>query len=339
MTPLPPPVGPVVAWRPAVLEDAPAITALFNASKRADGLPDEERSLEEIEHELVDPGVRIDTDTQVGVGADGRLLAWGSVWCRLTARNLARAVLFGDVHPEARRQGVGRALLAWELARADERLATELDPGLPRRIDLYAPDGVAGRAALAREAGMAPVRWFSKMTRPLAQPVAHADVPAGLEMIAWTDDWSDAALDALNDAWRDHWGYEPMPPEVWRFRTHEDAAFLRPASRLAIEGDRVAGLVVCSEQAAVVGDDGRTAWLDLIAVRRAWRKRGVASALIAASLVALTDEGFQTAALDVDSDSPTGALGLYERHGFRVTRTETVYAVERPAAGGSPAGQ
>ena len=124
-----------------------------------------------------------------------------------------------------------------------------------------------------------------------------------------------------------------MPPEVWDHRTHEGAAFLRPASRLAIEGDRVAGRVVCSEQAAVVGAEGRTAWLDLIAVRRAWRRRGVASALTASSLVALADEGFATAALEVDFVSPTGALGLYERQGFRVQRTETVVALERPAAG------
>jgi ribosomal protein S18 acetylase RimI-like enzyme len=324
--------GPVVAWRPATLTDAPALTDLFNASKRADGMPDEVRSVEEITHELEDPGTHLEADTQVGLGRDGRLLAWGSVWCRITARHLARAVIFGDVHPEARRQGVGRALLAWELARADDRLATELDPTLPRRVDLYASDVAAGRAALARSAGMTPVRWFSKMTRSLTEPVAHADVPAGLEMIAWADDRSDASLDALNDAWRDHWGYEPMPPEVWRYRTHEDAAFLAPASRLAVDDDQVAGLVLCSEQAAQVGDEGRTAWLDLIAVRRAWRKRGVASALIAASLVALADEGFRTAALDVDSASPTGALGVYERHGFRVKRTETVYALERDAA-------
>lgn len=332
MTSAPAPVGPVVAWRPAVLDDAPALTELFNASKRADGMPDEVRSLEEIEHELADPGVRIETDTRVGVGADGRLLAWGSVWRRLTASTLARAVVFGEVHPDARRRGVGQALLAWQLGRAAERLATELDPALPRRIDLFAADLSEDRHALARAAGMTPVRWFSKMTRPLDDPVAHAVVPARLEMIAWADEWSDVALEAFNDAWRDHWGYEPMPPAVWRHRTHEDAAFLRPASRLAIEGDDVAGLVLCSEQAAVTGDEGRTAWLDLIAVRRAWRKQGVASALIASTLVALADEGFHTAALDVDSDSPTGALGLYERHGFRVTRTETVYALELGAA-------
>ena len=118
---------------------------------------------------------------------------------------------------------------------------------------------------------------------------------------------------------------------AWRYRVDDDAAFLRPASRLTIEGGRVVGLVLCSEQAAD-GADGRTAWLDLIAVRRAWRKRGVASAMMASALVALSEEGFRTAALDVDTDSPTGALDLYGRHGFRVRRTETVHALETPGS-------
>ena len=90
----------------------------------------------------------------------------------------------------------------------------------------------------------------------------------------------------------------------------------------------VAGFVLCSEQATDDAGDGRTAWLDLIAVRRAWRRQGVASALMSASLVALAEEGFRTVALQVDADSPTGALDLYERHGFRVKRTETVFALE-----------
>ena len=36
-------------------------------------------------------------------------------------------------------------------------------------------------------------------------------------------------------------------------------------------------------------------------------------------------EGFDTASLGVDADSPTGALGLYERIGFRA---EQVWVVQ-----------
>lgn len=319
-------VGPITSWRALTADDARALTDLYNASRRAEGLPDEVLAMEEIAHKLHDPGITLPTDSRGGFAADGSLLAWGSVWCRLAAVTLSRAIIQGDVHPEVRRSGIGSALIAWQQVRAEERLATELPAELPRRIDLYAVAGDAGREALAREAGLEPARWFIKMSREMAQPVRLSPVPAGLEVVAWTDDLTEAALDARNDAWRDHWGYEPMPLDVWRHLLVEDPSFLRPASRLAIADGRVVGFVLCTEQASEEAGDGRTAWLDLIAVRREWRRRGLASALISASLVALAEEGFRIGVLDVDADSATGALGLYERHGFRAVRTETLHA-------------
>ena len=41
-------------------------------------------------------------------------------------------------------------------------------------------------------------------------------------------------------------------------------------------------------------------------------------ALIARSLVLLRDRGMSSAALGVDADNPSGALGLYEAAGFAV---------------------
>ena len=326
--------GPIASWRALTPDDAPAVTELFNASRQADGAPDASRSVDETRHELDDPGVTLPTDSRGGWSADGRLLAWGSVWCRVQPVTLSRAVLFGDVHPDVRREGVGRALLDWQLDRARERLTRELPAGLPRRVDLFVSPGDAGRAALARYAGLEPIRWFHKMTRSMGEPVMPQPVPAGLEMVAWTDAWSDAALEARNDAWREHWGYEPMPADVWRHLFVDDPAFLRPVSRLAVEDGRVVAFVMATEQATDDAGDGRTAWLDQIGVTRAWRRRGVASALMGSALVALAEEGFRTVALDVDADSPTGAMDLYERHGFRVVRTETLHGRELPAGDG-----
>ena len=53
-----------------------------------------------------------------------------------------------------------------------------------------------------------------------------------------------------------------------------------------------------------------------VAVLRPWRKRGVASALISASLSRMRAAGLEYAGLGVDVDSPTGALGVYEKLGF-----------------------
>ncbi len=69
----------------------------------------------------------------------------------------------------------------------------------------------------------------------------------------------------------------------------------------------------------------RDAHFMTIGTRRAYRKRGVASALISHALRSAQDDGFDRASIEVDADSPTGANGLYERAGFTVTRTEVRY--------------
>ncbi len=62
-----------------------------------------------------------------------------------------------------------------------------------------------------------------------------------------------------------------------------------------------------------------------VSVRRPWRRRGLARALLAGSLVAAREAGFTSASLGVDTDSPTGATALYESLGFIPDKTFTVY--------------
>ena len=59
-------------------------------------------------------------------------------------------------------------------------------------------------------------------------------------------------------------------------------------------------------------------YIGQVGTRRPWRKRGLASALISASLAAAVADGKSSASLGVDADSPTGAVGVYERLGFEV---------------------
>jgi ribosomal protein S18 acetylase RimI-like enzyme len=62
----------------------------------------------------------------------------------------------------------------------------------------------------------------------------------------------------------------------------------------------------------------RRGWLASVFVRRPWRRRGLARAVVARSLVLLRDRGMTSAGLGVDADNPTGALQLYEDAGFEV---------------------
>src|SRR3712207_8299806 len=49
---------------------------------------------------------------------------------------------------------------------------------------------------------------------------------------------------------------------------------------------------------------------------RSYRKIGLGRALLLAGLHRLKADGMETAALGVDAENPTGALGLYESTGF-----------------------
>ena len=66
-------------------------------------------------------------------------------------------------------------------------------------------------------------------------------------------------------------------------------------------------------------------WLERISVRRPWRRRGLGRALTAAAMRRLHDAGMDDAMLGVDTENPTGALGLYESLGFTVNSNAAAY--------------
>ncbi len=74
----------------------------------------------------------------------------------------------------------------------------------------------------------------------------------------------------------------------------------------------------------------RDAYIGQVGTRRPYRGRGAANALLLRMLAAAAEEGYRTASLGVDADNPTGALGLYERLGFKVTRRATAYVRPLP---------
>jgi mycothiol synthase len=66
-------------------------------------------------------------------------------------------------------------------------------------------------------------------------------------------------------------------------------------------------------------------WLEQISVRRPWRRRGLAAALILSACAGLRERSMTEVALGVDSTSPTGAFELYERLGFQILRRITTW--------------
>jgi mycothiol synthase len=66
-------------------------------------------------------------------------------------------------------------------------------------------------------------------------------------------------------------------------------------------------------------------WIGLLGTRRGHRGIGLGRAMLLVGLQRLRDAGADTAKLGVDAENPTGALGLYERVGFRKVATRVSY--------------
>ena len=234
---------------------------------------------------------------------------------------------FGWVHPDWRRRGLGRAMLRHAEAQLGDRAAAEDDAGETRAAHLgsWSFDQARGAVALLTAEGYRPVRWFLEMVRPIDDPIADQRLPDGLELRPIDETRARAVLVADAEAFEDHWGHREMTEEDVR-RMLGDPDNDLSLWTVAWAGDEVVGSVIARIYPTDNAASGvRRAWLDRVSVRRPWRRMGVASALIAASLRELRARDMEIAALGVDSDNPTGALGLYERLGFRRDKTSAAY--------------
>ncbi|MBF4561425.1 GNAT family N-acetyltransferase [Microbacterium sp. VKM Ac-2870] len=317
----------VASWRTATADDIDAIHAVTAAVDRRDH-PSWTTPREEIADSFDLPHIDHSRDTVLALDAAGEVIAVGSAFLHPAQAGALTVTLSGAVQPELWHRGIGTAVFGWQCARGLEQLA-EGAATLPSEVDewtadlkVYAAESNIAHQRLAQARGFAPERWFATMMRELTADAPDVGLPVdaetrGMRVIEYTRDRDDDVRLARNDAFRDHWGSLPSAPESWaKFVGGE---FFRPdLSRLVVDAD---GRIAAFCLASVIEDDWESlgvphAYIDLIGVVRAHRKRGLAPAVVAATLRAIAAADLDRAVLDVDTDSPTGANTLYERLGF-----------------------
>jgi mycothiol synthase len=297
--------------------DIPEIVRVVNAATAADGV-EEVWTEEGLAAWLGHPSDHFDAARDVVVAElGGRVVATGRLeWVNTRDGRFREYRLFGSVDPAHQRRGIGSALLAYLEDRARALAATH-PTDRERVLAAFAPDGRAGEALL-RDAGYETARWFIDMVRPTLEDIVEPPMPDGLEIRPVTPDQHEAIWRANREAFRDHWGGSDESLEQLR-RILEDPDTDPSLWLVAWDGGEVAGGVWNDIHPAENEAHGiRRGWLGSVFTRRAWRRRGLASALIGRSLRLLRDRGMTSAILSVDADNPSGALGLYESAGFVV---------------------
>jgi len=302
--------------------DYPAYVDLIREANVADGMdwiPTLEAVRSDHEHQP-----EFDPRRDVALAeVDGELVAAATTDVR-TRDRIGNHHVEGWVRPAWRRRGLGRALLGWTEARA--AAVARVDGRPPERIlSSWPDDQQVGALALYENAGYRIVRYGFMMVHDLAEPVPDRPMPAGLEVRPVVEADHRRIWEADAEAFRDHWN----PAE----RTDADfvALFANPEIDTALwqvawDGDEVAGSIFTGIYPAENETLGvARGWLDHISVRRPWRRRGLASALIARSFQVLHERGMTEAALGVDAENLSGALRVYESMGFRRHRTSRSY--------------
>lgn len=302
-----------------VANDAEAVLTLITASDIHEFGEPQGATLADIREEwrTVDP----ERDAWLVVAPDGALAGYVAIQDRAHVR----LYVDGYVHPDHLRRGVGTALVRLAESRGRE-LATLAPDGVRvviiNGINANTPDATA---LLTRE-GYAPDRYYLRMEAEIDAPPPQPEWPDGVTVRAMAAD-EDGRLfhQVKQEALLDHHGFVPQPYEEWAEdmmgeRLERDLCFI------AMAGEEPAGIAMCHEA------DG-SGWVELLAVRRPWRRQGLGMALLLHAARAFHARGYPRYALAVDAESPTGATRLYERAGMRPTQTYAGYLKElRPGA-------
>lgn len=319
--------------RPLTTEDIPAWARLLAAAEAVDHTGEHYNEADLVE-EMANPDLDLEHDL-VGAFRGDELVGYYCVYPRTADDEVHKVGLEGTVHPDLRGQGIG-SLLARAMR---ERALTVHRDRHPDRQGLLMLSGLSANSAqgqLLADVGLAPHRWSFTMRADLGRELAAPPpVPDDLELTRY-DASLDAAMHAAhNAAFVDHPDWTPWSESMWRHWVSDSRSFRPEMSFLLVDRARpdvAVAYVQTSEFDAHQAQTGRReAYVGKVGTRREHRGRGLASLLLAHALQEYRTAGYDEAALDVDSENPTGALGVYRRAGFEVESRWTDYALTVPA--------
>ncbi|MDN4644488.1 GNAT family N-acetyltransferase [Arthrobacter sp. PsM3] len=265
-------------------------------------------------------------NTILGFDARGVARAYG----RITKNpDGEKAVGFGCVDPAWQGTGIGTGVLGWMEGRTRQRFAEDATQGAVPRLRLHMEQEHTHQAALFEGAGFRIVRYYNEMQRPLKDGLPAVVLDDGLELVGFEPGLHEPVRLAHNEAFRDHWGSEPRDEESWGFLVNDPLARPDLSAVVLDRASKVAGYQLASHDAVSAESRGyKEGYTDLLGVRREFRGRGVAQALLADAMRRFAAAGMDKASLDVDSENPTGALALYAKMGYAAVSTSMAWDKE-----------
>ena len=287
--------------RPPEDDDFDAILELMNAHQLA-AFGEADMTEDELRTWLITPYVVAERDIRL-LEHDGRLVGYVDVdpnkddpplwWCDL------------KLAPDVDAESVVTELVGWLEERAHAGTL---------RLWTSATDDRVIRTL--EQLGFAPVRHSYRMEIDFDGDEHEPAWPDGISVRTLADGEERRVYDAFSEVWQDTSDPPDETFEEWAHWFTRAETFEPSLWFLALAGEELAGFSVCRKDL----NDSTAGHVELLGVRRSWRKQGLGHALLLHSFQALRRCGWTRGTLGVDASSPTGATRLYERAGMRVYR-------------------
>ncbi|HEY7416511.1 MAG TPA: GNAT family N-acetyltransferase [Ktedonobacteraceae bacterium] len=302
--------------RAATIDDVEKITELVRLCENKLYRKAETTS-EDVHHDFNMPGFDIATDSWLVHAQDGLLVGMAAI----DQMEHARLWLDFAVHPQYQDQGIGEYLLH-EAEMWGQRQVSLAAPEL--RVVISVGEDVLDQASqqLLLGQGYQVVRRTWRMEIELQEPPIAPQWPAGIHVRTVAPGMERAVYEVDEEAFKDHWGHTPHTFDEWSYWTTQYKDYDPSLWFLAMDGDEIAGIALCGIEKEV------GAWVHVLCVRRLWRRKGIAMALLQHSFAEFYKRGQRAAYLTVDSQNLTGATRLYERAGMYVIRQRDRYEKE-----------
>jgi mycothiol synthase len=282
-------------------------------------------SLERQQTEYSTPGFVVENSVRLVEDKNGTVVAVAELWDE--SDPAVHPYLWMTVDPDHENQGLEAYLLEWAEERAMQ-VFDRVDPELRVALRSHTNSVVKSLSEAKLAAGMKKIRHSFQMRIEMNEPPPEPVWPAGISLRQY-DPERDAreVYQVDEEAFQDHFGFVKEDPEIGfeRFMHHltGDKTYDPSMWYLAVnEEDQIVAICINRRYGMEEKDVG---WVATLGVRRAWRRKGIARALLLKSFGEFYKRGKVKVGLGVDAESLTGALDLYKKVGMHVHRQYDLY--------------
>ncbi|MEL7625418.1 MAG: GNAT family N-acetyltransferase [Anaerolineaceae bacterium] len=255
-------------------------------------------------------------DDIVFVEVDGQTIAFCQFyWERQIASGKYAYGIVLRVDPVWQNRGIEQTLIGWGESRG-RHYASVLPGGEKGNFVTVARETDELRCEILQALGFEITRYYYSMSRDLENLPVRL-LPKGISVRPALPKDYRKIWDASNVAFQDEYG-AAEPTEEWYQGYLASPNFQPILWQVAWDGDEVVGSVqnyISLEENEL--ENRRRGYTEGISVRREWRGRGVASALICRSMAMFKALNMDEVALTADTENPTGAMRLYTGLGYR----------------------